>query len=85
MFDCSNYTAELKHYDDSNKLVVGKMKHETGGVAIKEFSGLKMCSFLLDDSINHKKQKTWIKMFSQQQARVNTKMFCWTIDAQDIR
>ena len=37
MFDFSNYSFKTKYYDDSNKLVVGKMKDETGGVAIKEF------------------------------------------------
>ena len=30
-----------KYYDDSNKLVIGKMKGETGGVAIEEFVGSK--------------------------------------------
>ena len=30
-----------KCYDDSNKLVIGKMQDETGGVAIEEFVGLK--------------------------------------------
>ena len=37
MFDFSNYLPKSKYYDDSNKLVVGKMKDERGGVAIKEF------------------------------------------------
>ena len=32
MFDFSNYS---KYYDDSIKLVIGKMKDEIGGVAIK--------------------------------------------------
>ena len=36
VFDFSNCSAEPKYYDDSNKLVVGKMKDETGGVAIEE-------------------------------------------------
>ena len=30
-----------KYHDDSNKLVIGKMKDETGGVAIEEFVRLK--------------------------------------------
>ena len=38
MLDFSNYP---KYYDDSIKLMVGKMKDETGRVAIKEFVGLK--------------------------------------------
>ena len=35
MFDISNYSTKSKCYDNSNKLVLGKMKDETGGVAIK--------------------------------------------------
>ena len=37
MFDFSNYSSNSKYYDDSNKLVIGKMKDETGGVAIEQF------------------------------------------------
>ena len=59
MFNFSNYSAESKYYDDSNKLVVGKMKDETGGVAVKEFVRLKlkMHSLLVDDSSEHKKKE----------------------------
>ena len=49
---------KLKYYDDSNKLVFGKMKDETGGVGVEEFFGLnsKMYySFLVDDNSEHKK------------------------------
>ena len=35
MFDFSNYWVKSKYYDDSNKLVIGKMKDEIGGVAIE--------------------------------------------------
>ena len=48
-----------KYYDDSNKLVLGKMTDETGGVAIEEFAGLK------PKMVNIKKQKAWIKMLLQ--------------------
>ena len=41
MFDFSNYSDQLTYYDDSNKLVVAKMKDWTSGVTIKEFAGLK--------------------------------------------
>ena len=41
LFDFSNYWTKSKYSDDSNKLVTGKMKDETGGVAIEEFLGLK--------------------------------------------
>ena len=34
MFDFSNYLTKSKYHDDLNKLVIRKMKDETGGVAI---------------------------------------------------
>ena len=37
MFDFNNYSTKSKYYDNSNKLVVDKMKDETAGVTIKEF------------------------------------------------
>ena len=36
MFDFSNYSTKSKYYDNSNKLVVGKMKDETAGGMIKK-------------------------------------------------
>ena len=55
MFDFSDYSAKSKYYDESNKLVFGKMKDETSGVSIEEIVGLKptMYSFLADDSSKH--------------------------------
>ena len=57
MFDFSNYSTKSKYYDDTNKLMVGKMKDETAGVTIKELVGLKpkMYSFFIDESSEHKK------------------------------
>ena len=48
MFWFSNYSPKSKYYNDSKKIVLGKMKNETIGVAIEEFVGLqpKMCLFL---------------------------------------
>ena len=40
MFDFSNYLTKSKYYDNSNKLVIGKMKDETRGAVIEEFVGL---------------------------------------------
>ena len=50
MFDFSIDSTESKYYDNSNKLVIEKMKDETGYVAIEEFVELKpkMYSFLVD-------------------------------------
>ena len=58
MFDFSNYSTKSKYYDDSNKSVIGKIKEETGSVAIEGFVGLKpsMYSFLVDNK-EHKKGK----------------------------
>ena len=41
MLDFSNYSTKSKCYDNSSKLVIWKMKDETGGVGIEEFIGLK--------------------------------------------
>ena len=37
MFDFSNYSANSKCCNDLNKLVIGKIKDKTDGVAIEEF------------------------------------------------
>ena len=58
MFDFSNYLTKSKYYDNSNKLVIGKMKVETESVVIEEFIVLKqkMYSVLIDNS-QHNKEK----------------------------
>ena len=52
MFDFSDCSTKSKYYDNSKKLIIGRMKDETRGVAIKEFVGFKpkMYSFLVDNS-----------------------------------
>ena len=59
MFDFSNYSIKSEYQDNSNKLVVGKMKDEKAAVANKEFIVLKpkICSYLVDDSSKHEKAK----------------------------
>ena len=42
VFDFTNYLINSKYYDDSNKLVIGKKKAETGAAEIEEFVGLKI-------------------------------------------
>ena len=58
IFDFSNYLtkSKSKYYDGLSKLVIGKMKNETGGVAIEEFVGLKpkLYLFLVDDNSEHR-------------------------------
>ena len=57
MFDFNNYLPKSKYCDNSNKLVIGKMKNETGDVAIEEFVGLKrkIYRFLEYDNSEQKK------------------------------
>ena len=64
MFDFSNYSTKSKYYDNSTKLVVGKMKDETAGVAIEECVGLesRMHSYLVDNNNEHKMAKGIKKM-----------------------
>ena len=87
MFDFSNYSADSKNYNGSDKLVVGKMKDETHGVTIKELDALKskMYSFLTDDSSEHEKKRVLIKMLLQLQVIMSTEMFCWIRNVWDIR
>ena len=52
MFDFSNYSTKSKDYDDSNKLVIEKMKDETWIVDTEDIVRLKakMYSLLVDDN-----------------------------------
>ena len=56
-FGFSNCSTKSKY--NSNKLVIGKMKNETGGVPIEEFVELKpkMYSFLVDNSEKSKRRE----------------------------
>ena len=65
-FGFSNYSSKSKYYDNSNKLVVGKMKDETASVAIGEFVRLKtkMHSYLVDGNSKHKKAKSANKIIA---------------------
>ena len=78
MLDFINYMTKSKYYYDSNKLVVGKMKDETGGVAIEEFFGLKpkIYSLLVDDNSEHKKTKGMNKDVVATISHMCIKMFC---------
>ena len=58
LFNFSNYPKHSKCYNDSNQLVIGKMKDEACGVPIKGFVGLKSKMY----SIDMKKQKAAIKI-----------------------
>ena len=47
MFDLSNYSTKSKYYNDSNALVVGKMKDETDNIVIEKFVGSKPKMYLI--------------------------------------
>ena len=40
-FDFSNHSKDSKFFNETNKKVIGKMKHEFGGVIVSKFVGLK--------------------------------------------
>ena len=65
MFNFSNDSTKSAYYDNSNKLVVGKMKDERDGAVIEELVGLKpkMYSYLVDDNSEHKKAKGVNRIF----------------------
>ena len=50
MFAFSSYLSKWKYYDNSNKLVIGKMKDKTGSAGIEESFGVKMWSFLVENN-----------------------------------
>ena len=59
MFDFSNYSTKWKHYDKSNKLVIGKIKHETGVAANEEFVWLKSkINLFVIDNNEHEKARS---------------------------
>ena len=68
MFDFSIYSAKSQYYDDSKKLVVGKIKDERSGVVINKFGGLKpkMNFFWQVIVVSIKKQNVGIKMLLQE-------------------
>ena len=57
IFHFSNNYVESKHYDDSNRLVVGKIEDEMDGVATEKTVGLK--SKLYSIPVNLKKQNVF--------------------------
>ena len=65
MLDFRNYSFKSKYYSNSNILLIGNLKDETGSVVNDEFVELKpkMYSFMVGKS-EHKKQKAWKKNVS---------------------
>ena len=51
LFDFSNFSKGSKFYDNQNEMIIGKMKFELKGIAIKKFVRFKskMHSMLSDD------------------------------------
>ena len=74
MFGFSNYSVKSKYYDDSNALVIAKMKHEMDSVAIEAFAGLKpkMYLLLVIDSSEYIKTKD----VNKHVVTMNIKIFC---------
>ena len=88
MFDFSNYSTNSNYYDNSKKLVVGKMKDETTGIAIENFFGLKpkIYSHLLNNNSEHNKSKSvnryvvaTISKKKMQRKNTEEKFFQWRV------
>ena len=47
MLDFSNYWTKSKYYDDSNKLVIGKLEDETSSVTIEESVRFRWLAWLI--------------------------------------
>ena len=52
MFGFSNYSTKSKYHDNSNELVILKVKDKTRGIAIEEFVGLTIYIFNTMDTID---------------------------------
>ena len=57
MFEFINYSRKSKYFNDSNKLVVDKVKNETRSAVFEEYVGLKqkMSQFWVDSNSKNKK------------------------------
>ena len=81
MFDFSNLLTKPKHYDNSNKLVIKKMKNETGSVVNEEFVGLKPRCIHFWENSKHKKVKDVDRNVAATiYIKINIKAFCWIIN-----
>ena len=81
MFDFSNLLTKPKHYDNSNKLVIKKMKNETGSVVNEEFVGLKPRCVHFWENSKHKKVKDVDRNVAATiYIKINIKAFCWIIN-----
>ena len=74
LFNFSNYSKDLKFFDETSKKVIGKMKDEFGGVIVVEFVGLKSKMYSMKKLMvkNVIQQKEWVSQLSL----TNSKMFC---------
>ena len=57
MFEFINYSRKSKYFNDSNKIVVDKVKNETRSAVFEEFVGLKqkISQFWVDSNSKNKK------------------------------
>ena len=61
-FDFSNFSQSSPYFDGSNRAVLGKFKDECGGVAVREFVGLRSkCYSLLTENCEQKQACAGVK------------------------
>ena len=78
LFDFSNYPKDSKFYNNTNNLVVSKMKNETCGLSIKCFVILKskIYNFITEDNHESKKTKDINEIVLSDELKYKQKMFC---------
>ena len=76
LFDFSNYPKDSKFFDQANKKVIGKMKHELEGKIIGEFAGLKSKMYSMKN-IDGKESST-AKGVNIATSLMNSKTLCST-------
>ena len=78
LFDFSNYPKDSKFYNNTNNLVVSKIKNETCGLSIKCFVILKskIYNFITEDNHESKKAKDIKEIVLSDELKYKQKMFC---------
>ena len=69
MLDFSNYSTKSKYYDNSSKIVIWKMKDETGALQLKNFWTDAKNLFILS-----RKMWIWKRKLCEQKLTLNNKL-----------
>ena len=73
LFDYSNYSNDLRFFDETNEKLIGKMKDEFGGVTVMEFIGLKSKMYSIKNLMvkNVIEKKEWVLQLSLMDSKMS--------------